>query len=59
MTLIRTKQGDLMTDIEWYEQFENLVTAAAVACGANFELPGVRSYIMDQYYEGRTLVSRQ
>eukprot|EP00536_Pseudo-nitzschia_multiseries_P001630 jgi/Psemu1/283155/fgenesh1_pg.21_\ len=38
MALYRTKQGDLVLGINWYDQFDNLVTVVT-ACTASISLP--------------------
>eukprot|EP00536_Pseudo-nitzschia_multiseries_P017505 jgi/Psemu1/51155/gm1.51155_g len=49
--LYKTKKGDLTTNIEWFEQFDNLSTAAE-ACGPTAKLPGITEYIMARDYGG-------
>ncbi|VEU38525.1 unnamed protein product [Pseudo-nitzschia multistriata] len=51
MNLYRQTQGEFTSDIEWYEQFENLLTAAA-ACGGELHVPGVDNYIINRDYGG-------
>ena len=40
------KQTDMMSDIEWSEEFDNTITAAE-ACGASFQFPGVVKHVLD------------
>ena len=47
------KQTDMMSDIEWSEEFDNTITAAE-ACGASFQFPGVVSYVLEMDHSSLT-----
>ena len=47
--LFLTRQGDDVSDAEWYEQFKNLVIAAD-ACGGHFAFPGIKNYVKESQF---------
>eukprot|EP00536_Pseudo-nitzschia_multiseries_P000097 jgi/Psemu1/282088/fgenesh1_pg.2_\ len=52
IALYNAKQGNLTTDIELHDQFENLVTAAKGCCGSVLYLPRIAKYTLERDHGG-------
>eukprot|EP00536_Pseudo-nitzschia_multiseries_P010213 jgi/Psemu1/25345/gm1.25345_g len=56
IVLYESKQGDLVSNIDRYEQFDNLVTATT-ACGASVCLPGVTDYLLKRNHNKKLITA--